>query len=70
MPRVIKTILNFPTFNTKNADGLFTYVEMDKVPLDFLYEQLVRSTVMERRRKQILYPRLDLDAIVGTIEGG
>lgn len=70
MPRVVKTELDFPTLKTKNPDGQFVYKEMRNVPLDFLYEQLLRSVIMERRRRQILYPRLDLRAVTGTIEGG
>jgi len=70
MARVVKTERDYPTLKTNNPDGKFVYVEMDYVPLDFLFEQLARSAVMERRRTQVLYPRLDMDAIDRTIRGG
>lgn len=67
---VVKTELDFPTMETVNIDGKFTFVEMANVPVDVLYEQLTRSAVLERRRRQILYPRVTTPLAKGTVNGG
>ena len=67
---VVKTELDFPTMETVCADGKYTFVEMSNVPVDLLFEQLMRSAVLERRRRQILYPRVTTSLAKSTVNGG
>ena len=67
---VVKTVLSYPEVRMSNVEGPYTIAELTAVPVDMLFAHLAYSAVSERRRQQILYPRVTSKLLVKTVTEG
>ncbi len=67
---IVKTVLDYPEVRMSNVEGPYTISEFTAVPVDIMFAHLTYSAVSERRRQQILYPRVDSNMLQKTLLGG
>jgi hypothetical protein len=68
--RVVQTPLTAATLTVVNAEGKFVVTELARIPVDRLYEELTRAAVVERRRQQLVYPRLTPTLVANVVSEG